>query len=49
MDIAPEVTQMRNEMNKGYDLRKSIKVEHVYAALTRQPQQHMEKPQFGIQ
>ena len=34
VDTTPEVTQMRNEMNKGYDLRKSTKLQHVYAALT---------------
>ncbi len=34
MDIASEVAQMRNELNKGYNLRKSTKVQHVYAALT---------------
>ena len=33
-DVASQVAHMRNEMNKGYNLRKSTKVQHVYAALT---------------
>ena len=33
-DTAMGVTQMRNDMNSGYNLRKSTNIQHVYSAMT---------------